>query len=86
MIRGGRRSPIALPHSPPSVYGSGLNTQRILVIKFPRYAVYHDLRSRGWVVRSGAPLGADWILYKLGKQADQGCFAPFSLIKDLMHT
>ncbi|XP_023319558.1 uncharacterized protein LOC111694775 [Eurytemora carolleeae] len=34
---------------------------------FPyRYAVYHDLRSRGWVVRSGVPLGAHWILYKLG--------------------
>ena len=28
------------------------------------YRVYHHYRSRGWVVRSGSTLGADWVLYK----------------------
>jgi len=31
-----------------------------------RYAVYHHLRTKGWVVRDGTPMGADWNLYKLG--------------------
>ena len=34
---------------------------------FPvRYRVYHQYRARGWVVRSGYCMGADWRLYKLG--------------------
>ena len=34
---------------------------------FPlRYRVYHHYRARGWVVRSGYCMGADWGLYKLG--------------------
>ena len=28
------------------------------------YRAYHHYRSRGWVVKSGATLGADWVLYK----------------------
>ena len=28
------------------------------------YRVYHHYRSRGWVVRSGATMGVDWVLYK----------------------
>ena len=28
------------------------------------YRVYHHYRSRGWVVRAGSTLGADWVLYK----------------------
>lgn len=34
---------------------------------FPlRYRVYHHYRTKGWVVRSGYCMGADWGLYKLG--------------------
>ena len=33
---------------------------------FPvRYRVYHHYRARGWCVRSGHIMGADWVLYKL---------------------
>ena len=33
---------------------------------FPlRYRVYHHYRVRGWCVRSGHIMGADWVLYKL---------------------
>ena len=32
---------------------------------FPvRYRVYHQFRSKGWCVRSGHNMGADWVLYK----------------------
>jgi len=31
-----------------------------------RYRVYLQFRARGWVVRPGYCLGADWLLYKLG--------------------
>ena len=32
---------------------------------FPvRYRVYHEFRTKGWVVRSGHTMGADWVLYK----------------------
>jgi len=31
-----------------------------------KYAVYHYLRTLGWVVRSGTYMGSDWTLYKLG--------------------
>jgi len=34
---------------------------------FPiRYRAYHHFRAKGWVVRSGYCMGADWALYKLG--------------------
>jgi len=34
---------------------------------FPyRYAVYHQLRCKGWVVRSGTTMGSDWTLYRKG--------------------
>jgi len=34
---------------------------------FPyRYAVYHHLRSNGWVVRSGHVFASDWTVYRLG--------------------
>ena len=33
---------------------------------FPvRYRVYHHYRAKGWCVRSGHIMGADWVLYKL---------------------
>lgn len=31
-----------------------------------RYAVYHHLRSLGWVVRTGLKFGVDWLLYLRG--------------------
>ena len=31
----------------------------------PRYRVYHHYRVRGWCVRAGLIMGADWVLYKL---------------------
>lgn len=31
-----------------------------------RYAAYHYLRAKGWVVRGGHPLGCDWLVYRLG--------------------
>jgi tRNA-splicing endonuclease subunit Sen2 len=33
---------------------------------FFRYAAYHHLRSKGWVVRGGHSLGCDWLVYRLG--------------------
>ncbi|CAB3380052.1 Hypothetical predicted protein [Cloeon dipterum] len=34
---------------------------------FPaRYAVYHHLRSKGWVVKSGSKFGAEFVVYKDG--------------------
>jgi len=42
------------------------NKFRILEPDFPvRYRVYHHFRCRGWVVRSGATMGSDWVLYKM---------------------
>ena len=38
-----------------------------MIQKWFRYAVYHYLRSLGWVVRSGTYMGSDWTLYKLGR-------------------
>ncbi|CAL4117614.1 unnamed protein product [Meganyctiphanes norvegica] len=31
-----------------------------------RYAVYHNFRAKGWVVKPGLKFGSDWVLYPVG--------------------
>jgi len=47
-----------------------------------RYAVYHYLRSRGWVVKSGLQYGSDYLVYKKGPPFYHASFVAIAVDKD----